>query len=428
MNYYSEIRQNFIIKVIKTNWQALLAIGFLYGAPIIDNFLGAQMRSTGEDGALGKIYRVIYIAVLLFGLLTNKIPKKIFSRLVFFLLWIFCLPLIYTISDSNASGLFADYAQLMKLAYPIILYTVLSLFIKNGKIKRKQIENVIIYYILFYPLSLIVPYILGIGYQSYAIYDAGYSGFYGAGNELSIVLVCMYILSLDKFLNGKKRVYLGATCLNAFSAILTGSKTGMIVLVVATVMLAVYKKKAKEIVESTLVLVACVGIALIFFGGTVGEILQSNLQMIENKSEQMNTSWLTFVLSARNLKIIPNIEAAILDSPDGFKNFVLGRGYYRQVTLSGSTIYSAASGLIEMDWFDVFFQHGVVVLIYLAVFYLKRIVKKCDSTRWIYKFSAAIMLAFSTLAGHTLQSTLPATTLIIVLILLNSDERSKEEV
>lgn len=332
----------------------MLTIGFLYGAPIIDNFLGAQMRSSGEDGVLGKIYRIIYIAVLLFGLLTTKVPKKTFFCLSFFLLWIFCLPLIYTLSDSNTSGLFVDYTQLMKLAYPVILYTTLAIFLRNGALRRKQIHNVIGYYIFFYPLSIIIPYVLGLGYQSYATYGAGYSGFYGAGNELSIVLVCMYILSLNLFLNEKKKIYLVTTCLNAFSAILTGSKTGMIVLVVATIVLAVHEKAPTEVLRSVLILAICVGIVLVFFGGYVSEILQSNLQMIKNKSEQMDTSWVTFILSARNTKIIPNFKEAIIDSPEGLQNLIFGRGYYRQVTLSGKTTYTAERGLIEMDWFDVF--------------------------------------------------------------------------
>ena len=38
---------------------------FLYFAPVIDNFVGATMRSTGEDSALGKGYRLFFLAFIL---------------------------------------------------------------------------------------------------------------------------------------------------------------------------------------------------------------------------------------------------------------------------------------------------------------------------------------------------------------------------
>ena len=410
------------IKISRGNWRGAIVLAFLYGAPIIDNLLGAQMQSTGEDGVIGKLYRTFFILALISLLATTKVPKKTFFRTLYFLLWILLLPILYTLFDSNAKGLFTDYAQVMKLAYPIILYTVCNLFIVRGYIKRKQIENVLKYYVFFYPLSIVIPYIMGVGYRSYASYDNGYLGFYGAGNELSIVLVCMYIISLNGFLNNKKKLYLIAAFLNAFSALLTSSKTGMIVLVISTIILAIHKKRAEEILQSALLLLLCVAGGFILFGSLIIEILQGNLQMLENKYNQMDTSFVTYLLSARNLKIIPNFIASIFENEKGLINLLFGQGYFRQVVLSHKTAYTAGSGLVEMDWFDIFFQHGLIVLIFALSFYGGTLRGKCSPKEWIYKFAAIVMLAFSTLAGHTLQSTLPSTTLIIMLVLLNAKE------
>lgn len=410
------------IKISRGNWRGAIVLAFLYGAPIIDNLLGAQMQSTGEDGVIGKLYRTFFILALISLLATTKVPKKTFFRTLYFLLWILLLPILYTLFDSNAKGLFTDYAQVMKLAYPIILYTVCNLFIVRGYIKRKQIENVLKYYVFFYPLSIVIPYIMGVGYRSYASYNNGYLGFYGAGNELSIVLVCMYIISLNYFLNSKRRLYLVTALLSAFSALLTGSKTGMIVLVFSTIILAVHKKRAEEILGSALLLLLCIAGGFALFGPLITGILQGNLQMLVNKYDQMDTSFVTYLLSARNLKIVPNFMSSIYDNEKGALNLFLGQGYYRQVSLSYKTAYTAERGLVEMDWFDIFFQHGLIVFSYVLSFYVGALRGKCNSRRWIYKFSAVVMLAFSTFAGHTLQSTLPSTTLIIMLVLLNAKE------
>ena len=144
--------------------------------------------------------------------------------------------------------------------------------------------------------------------------------------------------------------------------------------------------------------------------------------MLENKYNQMDTSFVTYLLSARNLKIIPNFIASIFENEKGLINLLFGQGYFRQVVLSHKTAYTASSGLVEMDWFDIFFQHGLIVLIFALSFYGGTLRGKCSPKEWIYKFAAIVMLAFSTLAGHTLQSTLPSTTLIIMLVLLNAKE------
>lgn len=410
------------LKVNRGNWRGIIVLAFLYGAPIIDNLLGAQMQSTGEDGIIGKLYRIFFILALLLLSMTTKIPKKTFFRVFFFLLWTLSLPILYTLFDSNAKGLFTDYAQLMKLAYPIILYTVCDLFIMRGFLKISQVEDVLKYYVFFYPLSIVIPYMLGVGYRSYASYNNGYLGFYGAGNELSIVLVCMYIISLNYFLNNKRKIYLITAFMNAFSALLTGSKTGMIVLVLSTIILAIHKKRAEEILGSALLLLLCTAGGFALFGPLITEILQGNLQMLVNKYDQMDTSFVTYLLSARNLKIIPNFMTSIFDNETGWLNLFFGQGYYRQVSLSYKTAYIAERGLIEMDWFDIFFQHGFIVFLYVFSFYFGALKGKLNPRRWIYKFSAIVMLAFSTLAGHTLQSTLPSTTLIIMLVLLNAKE------
>ena len=69
---------------------------FLYFAPVIDNFVGATMRSTGEDSALGKGYRLFFLAFILLYYCMHATKNK-FRKLTIIVCAIIILPLIYSL-------------------------------------------------------------------------------------------------------------------------------------------------------------------------------------------------------------------------------------------------------------------------------------------------------------------------------------------
>lgn len=404
------------MKSRKRNLSAYIILAFLYFAPVIDNFVGAAMRSTGEDTSLGKAYRLLFFVFLLIYYCTHTVKIEL-AKFTVIACTVIILPILYTFLHGTSAGMITDYIQLSKLFYPIVLYNVLNNMITHKRMAANDIYNCVGYYRWFYPLSLLVPYGLGLGYQSYEAYDAGYSGFYGAGNELSVVLVAMFIVSFYDTVNNKKKAAFVPSVMNMICILLTGSKTGMIMLVVGTIVIMLHSSNAKKYLFRVIeLIVICVPIAL-----GVLYLMQNQLNaiinMIQFKYNQLGRDFISFLFSNRNKKICPNFMNSIFDHKQGFINLFLGRGYYDQAVLHKTSINIASSGLIEMDLFDMFFQHGIIITIGVMTFYIKKLFGATSQNKvWGMKFAAGIIMLFGILAGHTFQSSLPATSLILLLI------------
>lgn len=411
----------------KRQLQEMLVLFFVYVSPIIDNLLGGIMRSTDEDALLGKVYRFFFVAILLLILLFQS-KRKDMIKILLISVWFILLPLIYSLMNSSTDGLIIDYIQISKLFYPIILYQVLSLLISKGRLLPQDIEYCIRYYIWFYPLSLVIPYILGLGYRSYAAYDAGYSGFYAAGNELSIVLVAVFIISFDLLISKKEYRMILAVGLNIFCILLTGSKTGMIMLIVGTIAIMLHTRDVLVRVKRVLGIICCC--IPISYGVIIlmKNQIDTTMKMIQFKYNQLDGEFISFLFSNRNKKIIPNFVSSISSAEHGILNFFIGKGYYRQAVIYKTNLKLASSGLVEMDLFDIFYQHGIVVTVGVSVFYLKKILERYPRENWGIHFAAMIMMIFGLLAGHTFQSTLPSTILIMLLIRMKYIVLNKEEV
>ena len=327
------------------------------------------------------------------------------------------LPVIYALLHGTMSGIITDYIQLSKLFYPIMLFKVLENMTNHQVMDTERIYRCLEYYRWFYPLSLLIPYVLGLGYQSYKNYDAGYSGFYGAGNELSIVLVAMFIIALYDAINNRKKIAFIPTFLNVICILLTGTKTGMIMLIVGTVVIMLHTKNMQSrFFRIIALIVGCVPIAIGVLN-LMHQQMDSTIRMIQFKYNQMNTDLISFLLSNRNNKILLNFDDSIFNNRNGFINFFIGRGYYDQAVSRKSSVYIASFGLIEMDLFDILFQHGIIITAGVVLFYLRKLlITLPQSALWGTKFAAGIMMLFGVIAGHTFQSTLPATSMILLLI------------
>lgn len=123
--------------------------------------------------------------------------------------------------------------------------------------------------------------------------------------------------------------------------------------------------------------------------------MDSTIRMIQFKYNQMNTDLVSFLLSNRNNKILPNFNNSIFNNPKGFINLLIGRGYYDQAVSQKAGVYVASTGLIEMDLFDMLFQHGIIITVAVVRFYLKKLFNTYPCMElWGTKFAAGIIMLF----------------------------------
>lgn len=400
---------------------------FLYCAPIVDVFIGISMGRTGEDSLLGKVYRSAFLIVLVCVYFAAK-PTKIKARnlFVFLSLAVVIYPFIHVLTNQDASGFITDVMQGTKLVYPIVLYEASVQVSKQEGNNSTEFSKVLDFFCWFYATSVLVPYILGVGYKAYETSDAGYRGFYSSANELSIVLVCMYIYSLYKLIMTPSLGGVVNVGVNFFATILTGTKVGMIMIVVGSVVVLLLVKKNSSVIKGLVLFALFFSIGCILFYDYVAQIVDESMQMIEFKYKQLDVDFVSFMLSLRNYRIIPQINMFYQESNYAFLNLIFGVGYAEQWKRGVTTI---GYGITEMDWFDVLFQHGIVMLMIVFCFYVRplqgMILKK--NTQWIIRFLILIMLIYGTLAGHTIQFTLPSTILSVLMIINYQECNQKNE-
>lgn len=400
---------------------------FLYCAPIVDIFIGISMGRTGEDALLGKIYRSAFLVVLVCVYFAAK-PTKVKARnlFIFLSLAVIIYPCIHVLTNHNVNGFITDVVQGTKLVYPIVLYEASVQVSKQEGNRNIKFNSVLNFFCWFYATSVLVPYVLGIGYKAYETSNMGYRGLYSSANELSIVLVCMYIYSLYRLIMNPNlgcAINVGA---NFFATILTGTKVGMIMIIIGSAVVLLFMKKNPRVVKGLAFFVLFFCIGCVVFYDYAEEIVNESIRMIEFKYRQLDVDFVSFMLSLRNYRIIPQINMFYQESNCAFFNLMFGVGYAEQLKSCMPTI---GYGITEMDWFDVLFQHGVVMLIIVFGFYIRAlqgmIVKK--NTQWIIRFLILAMLIYGTLAGHTIQFTLPSTILSVLMIINYQEYNAKNE-
>ena len=380
----------------------------LYFGIIIDNIVGFQMRTTQNESLVSKLYRLfIFMFVLVIIFLCKQSGR-------FFFLFGFSLPVFQMIASGNIDGFLVNELYIAKLLYPIALIMAGMALIKSQRINLKDVDQYLLNISWIYPLTIIIPYIFGLGFKAYKA--TGFSGFYSAGNEISVILGVCFIIHINSMFERITIKSVFGVLLATISTILTGTKAGIVIICLATIyyfVRLVWGNKNKIIKMCYFIVIIAI---LLVFANFVFKMLQheisASIEMFQYKFRQLNYNVVDFIFSKRNTKIAPNFER-LREEP---WSLFIGNGYYGQVVLNDTRKGIASAGLIEMDFFDILFQYGVIMAVSIWTSYLKGIIKYRNSFRNQYTFAGGMMLLYSFMAGHTLYSAHTGTVLAILII------------
>lgn len=202
--------------------------------PLIDFFNGFFLTS-GVPFPLGVLYRFFFFFFLIVMILTEEIPKSIFTLVVvIFILGNISILLTQSIFLQNPlSWIIEDISVFVKY----FLWVLIPYYIYQRKevFKKINYEDIFIYISFFFTLGLLVPYILGVGNQTYIHSNTGYKGYFFANNDTSfafIVSITFTARSLMLQLHKKWSKYLIFLIFlyagNMVCLLLVGTKTGII--------------------------------------------------------------------------------------------------------------------------------------------------------------------------------------------------------
>lgn len=401
-------------KFIKNNINKIISI-FILISPILDLLTGVCIHTLKINFTIGIIVRVLFL--LFTCIITIFIFKKKKLIIPYLIIGLYFVLYIIGMIIYKNDGLFFEIQNLVKVFYFPIIF--LSLYSIKDKV---NIDNKVLIKTLFlYLILILIPTVFGIGYKTYEITKAGTLGFFNSANEISgiisILTPIMFIMFKDKN-SIILKIILGIVYLVVI--LMMGTKTPLLslcftigVFIAYLVIESIKKKKYKPIIITISVLIIGVfGLILVLPKTNFYKNIETHLDFLEvdNVMDVFKKKELIdhFIFSQR-LTFLEKENKLYKESNLYLKTF--GIGYLDN---------GEETKMIEMDYFDIFYHHGIVgFLVYFSIiiYLLKKKIKFNKTFEgYMLKTSFFLIVLLSFFTGHII--TAPAVSIIVTIIIL----------
>ena len=412
-------------KFIEKNINIIISLFVILG-PVIDLLTGLSTNKTNLSLSLGIIFRTIFLLfIVIVSIFIFKKKKLIIPYLIIGLY--FVLFLIGNILYKDNVLINEIHGFIRTFYFPILLITMYSI---NDNVR---ISKMLLFTTLFiYLLLIFIPMIFGIGFQTYDITKVGTLGFYDSANEISGIISLLTPIIFITFFDTKNNIVKFLFFILYLIVILMiGTKTSFITLVITIIMSFIYlviysikKKTYKNLIKISLIsIIGIVVISLIVPKTNFYKNIETHLDYLKVdkvtdifKDEELIDH---FIFSQRLTFL--NDKAKIYSNANNYQR-LFGLGYTKD---------NKTMKLIEMDLFDVYYNHGIIgfiVFITITLYVLINVIKKRSKSnyeKYMLSLSALLIIVLSYITGHII--TAPAVDIIAVIILLSLMKRNKKD-
>ena len=411
-------------KFLKENINKILSI-FILLQPVLDLITGICVNVLNTNVTLGIIIRILFLAILMY--ITVFIYKKKISLWTYLSIIFYSCFYLFGIILYNDGLIFQEIQGLVRVFYfPLILISLYDLK-DEIKISNMTLITTLIMYLVF----IFIPITLNIGFKSYQITKSGTLGFYNSANEISgiisLLTPILFILLKEK----GKYLLKGILLLVYLIVILTiGTKTPLLSLLITLgisflylICNAVKKKKYKLIATSTIIIIlGLISLILVIPKTNFYKNIEVHLDFLEvdNILDVFKEKELIdhFIFSQR-LTFLDNKNKVYSNSSTYEKLF--GIGY---------TNNSIMTKQIEIDYFDILYNHGIIGFIiffgiyaYVFIKVLKERNKDKSYENYMLKTSIFLVILLSFFTGHII--TAPAVSIFAITLILSLNKTKK---
>ena len=412
-------------KYLEKNISKIVSI-FILLQPILDLITGLCVNLLDFNITIGIIIRILFLALIMY--VTTFVFKKKLSLWIYISIIFYSIFYLIGIFIYKDGSYFTEIQGLVKAFYfPILL---ISLYEIRNEIKINSLTLVIT--LFTYLMCIFIPSVLNIGFKTYQIAKIGTLGFYNSANEISGIISLLTPIMFILILGKNKYLIKGLMLLVYLVVILMmGTKTPLLSLCITLGSIFIYymyhcikKKTYKPIIYSVLlILVGFASLVLVLPKTNFYKNIEIHLDYLEvdNVFEVFTEYELVdhFIFSQR-LTFLENKNDLYLKSSAYEKIFGIGYTHKNKVTKA-----------IEMDYFDIFYSHGIIGFalyfgIYLYV--LSQIFKakqKTTYTRCMQLVALLLILVLSMFTGHIITG--PAVSLIAAILIIMLAKRNKKD-
>ena len=410
---------------IKNNFDKILII-FILLQPILDLITGLSVHALDLNITIGIVIRMLFLIFLMFT--TTFIYKKKLSLYTYITVTIYSLLYLIGIIIYKDGVVFNELQGLLKSIYfPLVLVSLYDL--KD----EYRVSKMTLFTVLFtYLILILIPNVLGLGFESYKITKSGSLGFFNAANEISGIISLLTPVMFIILKELKNKIIKVVFAVIYLAVILTiGTKTPLLTLFLTIgfsylyyIIYCIKKKTYKNVaITGSIIVVAFASLLLIMPKTNFYKNIKVHLDYLEvdNILDVFKEKELVdhFIFSQR-LTFLEKKSYNYTNSSTYEKLF--GIGYTENME---------KTKLIEMDYFDIFYSHGLIGFllltgIYFYVLYKVIIsIKSLNYENYMIRLSTFLILILSLFTGHII--TAPAVSIIAIIIILDNHIRSKKD-
>lgn len=442
------------MKKINITGFSVLLMMYILVQPILDVITGWQVRIMPHFSlTLGIVVRAIMLlAILYFIAMAAKENKNWLDRHIW---WYFlCLALIIVINlavnkfNKPVFASFTEIAAIFKsLHYIVILVGFYYAFRNLSKQQLAQLVPKVFYWAeMIINVVMIAAAITHTSFSTYPQGKMGQTGWFNAGNELGAILAILFPLVVLYALKrshavGQYWTWIGVI-FAALSIIMVGTKSCFYGMIIGLIFAFVYqiiiyffwpnhtKDKKNILISLALTCLIVVGIAVSYPVSPVhtNSVIQAKI-VRENRLNKLK-----LLHKKKNRKHLDHYEKFLLDNQElsnpvlakllsGRTNyFEFNSRHYNKAPIAqklfgmgyGSN-YRKHPRTVEMDWFDLFFQFGIIgFIVVIAPLLMTMVILLYKFLRYwntnmiqsnlLYFAAVAIGIFMSLLAGHVLNA------------------------
>lgn len=386
---------------------------FILLHPILDVISGINNNILNTDFKLNVIIRIIFLLFCLFYLLfINKTKHRKWNLIYLGMLFIYFI--LFNLSIINFKGIEALFYEtknfILSFYFPILLVTFFNMFDEyNIKINLKYLYYTLLLYLSF----IFIPNITGLSFESYTQGKVGSSGWFNSANAISSIISILIPLILI-YLKEKKFNFKYIVLLFIFLYVILslGTKVpllSLMIIIFCNILLLVISlfknKKYKTIgIISTCLVVSIIGLILIIPKTSFYQNIKIHLDFlgVENVSQIVTDYRIIdrFIFSDR-LTFLLNTKKVYDNSPISLK--LIGIGYIENYATD-----SVSTKLIEMDYYDIFYRHGIIgsIIFFIPLIYIMfKLIKTFNSIDFKslnYLISIILIFVLAFFSGHIL--------------------------
>ncbi len=418
---------------------------FLLAQPFLDLITSLMTRFNLGPISLGVVVRGVFILIMLIYLFFySKTKYKKLSIASVFLLGFYSIFYFLTKPEliTNKSFLLTEIISLFKYLYFPILFLTLLNYCEQYKPDKDKIVKIFVINLMVFSFFIIVPHLTHTSFNSYAKNrGTGIVGWFFAANDIGLVMVTLFSL-IHIIIDGQydfKKFLLYIPVI--FSICLIGTKSAYFGMVASLGLLMFYyliniKKKYKHFIT---ILVIFLSMIVIMPNLPVYKNIERRVN-IYNKAEankkynekakeegkklkpvkikEGDTAATIIVFSSRD-RLYLRTKTIYDKQSIGEKLF--GIGFSNRTSINDKNILK----LVEMDFFDIWFHCGIVLLvIYLIIIvpllfkfliYLLKNRLILSLEEYVFGYSIVLCIAIATVAGHVFSS--PAVSIYLAFLI-----------